>query len=130
MGSAAKQRTLPENSRRSRTNDDLLRLIPRARRLQRFVMYWGFGEHQYDTSPCISLLAHGIFCSERRLTKLNVHESRRSLRLPERASAMLAQGYAKIGQTDKARNLLSQLERLSSHRYVGHVSYAVGYSPF
>src|SRR6266700_7113072 len=83
MGSAAKQRTLPENSRRSRTKDDLLGLIPRARRLQRFVMYWGFGEHQYDMSPCISLLAHGIFCSERRLTKLNVHESRRSLRLPK-----------------------------------------------
>jgi hypothetical protein len=38
---------------------------------------------------------------------------------------MLAQGYAKIGQTDKARNLLSQLERLSSHRYVGHVSFAL-----
>src|SRR4030095_4871918 len=82
MGSAAKQRTLPENSRRSRTKDDLLGLIPRARRLQRFVMYWVFCEHQYDMSPSISLLAHRIFCSERRLTKLNAHESRRSLRLP------------------------------------------------
>ena len=40
---------------------------------------------------------------------------------------MLAQGYAKIGQPDKARNLLSQLERLSSHRYVGHVSFALVY---
>ena len=38
---------------------------------------------------------------------------------------MPAQGYAKIGQTDKAGNLLSQLERLSSHRYVGHVSFAL-----
>lgn len=40
------------------------------------------------------------------------------------ALAMLAQGYAKIGQTNKARRLLSQLEQMAAHRYVGSLSFA------
>ena len=40
------------------------------------------------------------------------------------ALAMLAQVYAKNGQTDKARNLLAQLEQLATQRYVGAVSFA------
>jgi TolB-like protein/Tfp pilus assembly protein PilF len=40
------------------------------------------------------------------------------------ALAMLAQGYAMIGETDKARNLLAQLEQMAAHRYVGPVSFA------
>ena len=41
------------------------------------------------------------------------------------ALAMLAQGYAKIGQTDKARNLLYELQQMSTDRYVGAVSFAL-----
>jgi TolB-like protein/Tfp pilus assembly protein PilF/tRNA A-37 threonylcarbamoyl transferase component Bud32 len=42
-----------------------------------------------------------------------------------RALAMLAQGYAKIGETDKARKVLSQLEQMAAHRYVGAFSFAL-----
>ncbi len=42
-----------------------------------------------------------------------------------RAIAMLAQGYAAGGQTDKARNLLLQIEQLAAHRYVGALSIAL-----
>jgi eukaryotic-like serine/threonine-protein kinase len=42
-----------------------------------------------------------------------------------RALAMLAQGYARIGETEKARNLLSQLEQMAAHRYVGAFSFAL-----
>jgi hypothetical protein len=38
---------------------------------------------------------------------------------------MLAQGYAKIGQTDKARNLLYELQQMSVDRYVGAISFAL-----
>ena len=40
---------------------------------------------------------------------------------------MLAQGYAKIGQRDKALNLLSQLEQLSTHRHVGLFTFALAH---
>jgi TolB-like protein/lipoprotein NlpI len=39
--------------------------------------------------------------------------------------AMLAQGYAKADQHDKARELLSQLERLTTHRRVGPFAFAL-----
>jgi serine/threonine-protein kinase len=42
-----------------------------------------------------------------------------------RALAMLAQGYAKIGQSDRARNVLSQLEQLAANRYVGAFRLAI-----
>ena len=40
---------------------------------------------------------------------------------------MLAQGYAKIGQRDKALNLLSKLEQLSTHRHVGLFTFALAH---
>lgn len=40
------------------------------------------------------------------------------------ALAMLAQAYARNGQTDKARNLLDELQQISAHRYVGAISFA------
>jgi len=43
------------------------------------------------------------------------------------ALAMLAQAYAKIGETEKARNLLSRLEQLAAVRYVGPISFAFVY---
>jgi tetratricopeptide (TPR) repeat protein len=39
--------------------------------------------------------------------------------------ALLAQGYAKTGQLDKARELLSQLELLATHQYVGPFIFAL-----
>ena len=39
--------------------------------------------------------------------------------------ALLAQGYAKMGQRDKALGLLSQLEQLAKHRYVGPFTFAL-----
>jgi serine/threonine protein kinase/Tfp pilus assembly protein PilF len=39
--------------------------------------------------------------------------------------AMLAQGYAKTGQRDKARNILAQLEQLTTHRRVGPFTFAL-----
>jgi tetratricopeptide (TPR) repeat protein len=39
--------------------------------------------------------------------------------------ALLAQGYAKTDQRDKARELLSQLEQLTMHRYVGPFIFAL-----
>jgi hypothetical protein len=39
--------------------------------------------------------------------------------------AMLAQGYAKTDQGDEARKLLSQLERLSTHRRVAPFTFAL-----
>jgi TolB-like protein/lipoprotein NlpI len=39
--------------------------------------------------------------------------------------ALLAQGYAKTGQRDKAWELLSQLEQLASRRYVGPFTFAL-----
>lgn len=41
------------------------------------------------------------------------------------ALAMLAQGYAKNGETDKARNLFYELQKMSADRYVGAVSFAL-----
>ncbi len=40
------------------------------------------------------------------------------------ALAMLAQAYAKVGQTDKARSLFAQLKQLATQRYVGPISFA------
>jgi tetratricopeptide (TPR) repeat protein len=40
---------------------------------------------------------------------------------------MLAQGYTKIGQRDKALNLLSRLEQLSTHRHVGLFTFALAH---
>ena len=42
-------------------------------------------------------------------------------------TGLLAQGYAKIGQRDKALNLLSQLEQLSTHRHVGLFTFALAH---
>jgi len=39
--------------------------------------------------------------------------------------AMLAQGYAKTGQRDKAGDILSQLEQLTAHRHVGPFTFAL-----
>jgi TolB-like protein/Tfp pilus assembly protein PilF len=39
--------------------------------------------------------------------------------------ALLAQGYAKTGQRDKASGLLSQLEQLATQRYVGPFTFAL-----
>ena len=39
--------------------------------------------------------------------------------------AMLAQGYAKTDQHEKARDLLSQLEQLAAHRHVGPFTFAL-----
>ena len=39
--------------------------------------------------------------------------------------ALLAQGYAKTGQRDKALGLLSQLEQLATQRYVGPFTFAL-----
>jgi tetratricopeptide (TPR) repeat protein len=39
--------------------------------------------------------------------------------------ALLAQGYAKTGQRDKAWDLLSQLEQLTTRRYVGPFTFAL-----
>jgi eukaryotic-like serine/threonine-protein kinase len=39
--------------------------------------------------------------------------------------ALLAQGYAKTGQRDKAWNLLSQLEQLATQRHVGPFTFAL-----
>jgi Tfp pilus assembly protein PilF len=39
--------------------------------------------------------------------------------------ALLAQGYAKTGERDKAWDLLSQLEQLASRRYVGPFTFAL-----
>jgi len=39
--------------------------------------------------------------------------------------AMLAQGYAKTGQRDKAGKVLSQLEHLTTHRHVGPFTFAL-----
>jgi eukaryotic-like serine/threonine-protein kinase len=40
------------------------------------------------------------------------------------ALAMLAQSYAKNGQTDKALNLFDELQQISADRYVGAISFA------
>ena len=40
-------------------------------------------------------------------------------------TALLAQGYAKMGQRDKALDLLGQLEQLAKHRYVGPFTFAL-----
>jgi tetratricopeptide (TPR) repeat protein len=39
--------------------------------------------------------------------------------------AMLAQGYARDGQRDRVSNLLSQLEWMAGHRYVGPFAFAL-----
>jgi TolB-like protein/Tfp pilus assembly protein PilF len=39
--------------------------------------------------------------------------------------ALLAQGYAKMGQRDKALDLLGQLEQLAKHRHVGPFTFAL-----
>jgi eukaryotic-like serine/threonine-protein kinase len=41
--------------------------------------------------------------------------------------AMLAQGYARNGQRDRASNLLSQLEQMAGHRYVGPFAFALAH---
>jgi hypothetical protein len=45
------------------------------------------------------------------------------------ALAMLEQGYAKIGETDKARKLLYELQQMSADPYVGDVSFAFSPGP-
>jgi len=40
-------------------------------------------------------------------------------------TALLAQGYAKDGQQEKARDLLTQLEQLAAHRHVGPFTFAL-----
>jgi tetratricopeptide (TPR) repeat protein len=41
--------------------------------------------------------------------------------------ALLAQGYAKSGQPDKASNLLLQLEQLAAHRHVGPFTFVLAH---
>jgi len=43
--------------------------------------------------------------------------------------ALLAQGYAKMGQRDRALDLLGQLERLAKHRHVGPFTFALVHLP-